>query len=67
MPNGRSKDNISVSLDTRLIELLDQACAETFLSRSDFVSRAVRQAILLSKTDCRRYWDELYQKETEEP
>jgi len=65
MSNNSPKDNISVSLDAWLIEELDRACAETFLSRSDFIRRAVRREILMSKVDDRTFWEEWYLKHSE--
>jgi len=62
MPANDAKESLSISMEGWLIELLDVKCKEQFLTRSDFIRRAVRKEILSSFTDDRTFWRELYQK-----
>jgi len=62
---NNASETISISLPGWLIEILDDVCEQTDYNRSTFCKRAIKRAILLSKTNDLDVWEKLY-KEVQE-
>jgi len=54
-------ENVSISFETELIELMEKYCFNKDVSRSRMVNRAVR-LLLLAESDNPEIWSILYQK-----
>ena len=54
-------ENVSISFETELIELMEKYCFNKDVSRSRVVNRAVR-LLLLAESDNPEIWSILYQK-----
>jgi len=59
---NNASETVSISLPGWLIELLDDVCEQTDFNRSTFCKRAIKRAILLSKTDDLDVWEKLYKE-----
>ena len=54
-------ENVSISFETELIELMERYCFNKDVSRSRMVNRAVR-LLLLIESDTPDVWSTMYQK-----
>lgn len=65
MPKSKIKlnngsESVSISLPGWLIEILDDVCERKDFTRSTFIKRATKKAILLNLTDDSAFWERVY-------
>jgi hypothetical protein len=59
------KENVTVSLPSSILAMLDHYCHEKDLTRSQAIGRAARLYLATKITQSATFWDEAYQKMTE--
>ena len=69
MSKNTDKEQFSISLDPRLVRMIDALARERFTSRSQIFSDAIRKYILQNitdKQDTPEFWDKYYTESFEE-
>ena len=60
MPKKNTTESVSVSLESRLISVIDSICERKDFSRSNFIKRAVKKYIGQIQSEDPKFWDRLY-------
>jgi len=56
----KNTENISISLPSDMIELLEEFCDRKDFSKSGFIRRAIKKYMFLQSCDDKILWDQLY-------